>query len=46
VLYYGSVMLFVAAWLAGAAAVWLLWRPTSSTFFKPQAFTRTRPRHS
>jgi len=37
VLYYGNIMLFVAAWLAGAAAVWLLWRPASSTFFKPRA---------
>jgi hypothetical protein len=23
-------------WLAGLAAVWLLWRPASSAFFKPQ----------
>jgi len=38
VLYYGSTVLFVAAWLAGAAAVWLLWRPASSAFFKPQDF--------
>ena len=37
VLYYGNIMLFVAAWLAGAAAVWLLWRPASSAFFKPRA---------
>jgi hypothetical protein len=35
VLYYGSIVLFVAAWLAGAAAVWLLWRPASRAFFKP-----------
>jgi hypothetical protein len=27
VLYNGGAALFVAAWLAGAAAVWLLWRP-------------------
>jgi hypothetical protein len=26
VLYYGVTVLFVAAWLIGAAAVWLLWR--------------------
>ncbi len=45
VLYYGSTALFVAAWLAGAAAVWLLWRPASSAFFKPQGFTRALPRH-
>jgi hypothetical protein len=37
--------LFVAAWLAGAAAAWLLWRPASSAFFKPQGFTRALPRH-
>ena len=35
VLYYGATALFVAAWLAGAAAVWLLWRPASRAFFKP-----------
>jgi hypothetical protein len=38
VLYYGVTVLFVAAWLVGAAAVWLLWRPASSAFFKPQGF--------
>jgi hypothetical protein len=26
----------VLTWLVGAAAVWLLWRPDSSAFFKPQ----------
>ena len=45
VLYYGATALFVAAWLAGAAAVWLLWRPASSAFFKPQDFTQALPRH-
>ena len=45
VLYYGGTALFVAAWLAGAAAVWLLWRPASSAFFKPQGFTQALPRH-
>jgi hypothetical protein len=35
VLYYGVIALFAAAWLVGAAAVWLLWRPASSAFFKP-----------
>jgi hypothetical protein len=45
VLYYGGTALFVAAWLAGAAAVWLLWRPASSAFFKPQDFTQALPRH-
>ncbi len=29
VLYYASIVLFTAAWLDGAAAVWLLWRPAS-----------------
>ena len=45
VLYYSGTALFVAAWLAGAAAVWQLWRPASSAFFKPQGFTRALPRH-
>ena len=40
VLYYGVTALAVAGWLAGAAAVWLLWRPASSAFFKPQGFTQ------
>jgi hypothetical protein len=43
VLYYGGTALFLAAWLAGAAAVWLLWRPASSAFFKPRAFTQVLP---
>ena len=30
-------------WLAGAAAVWLLWRPASSAFFKPHGFTQAGP---
>jgi hypothetical protein len=35
---YGVVQVFCAAltWLIGIAAVWLLWRPASSAFFKPQ----------
>jgi len=44
VLYYGGTVLFVAAWLVGVAAVWLLWRPASSAFFK-QGFTQALPRH-
>ena len=28
----------VLTWLVGPAAVWLLWRPASSAFFKPQRF--------
>jgi hypothetical protein len=45
VLYYGGTALFVAAWLAGAAAVWLLWRPASSAFFKPPGLMQALPRH-
>ena len=44
VLYYGGTALFVAAWLVGAAAVWMLWRPASRAFFKPQGFTQALPR--
>ncbi len=44
VLYYGAIALFVVAWLVGAAAVWLLWRPPSSAFFKPQGFPQPLPR--
>ena len=29
-------------WLIGLAVVWLLWRPASSAFFKPQGFTQAR----
>jgi hypothetical protein len=36
VLYYGVAVLIVAGLLAGAAAVWLLWRPDSSAFFSPR----------
>ena len=28
----------VLTWLVGAAAVWLLWRPDSTAFFKPREF--------
>jgi hypothetical protein len=31
--------IFVLTWLVGLAAVWLLWRPASSAFFKPQGRT-------
>ncbi len=30
----------VLTWLVGLAAVWLLWRPASSAFFKPLGFTQ------
>jgi hypothetical protein len=45
VLYYGGVVPFVAAWLVGAAAVWLLWRPASTTFFKPPGSTQALQAH-
>jgi len=41
-----GLLLAALAWLPGLAAVWLLWRPASSAFFKPQGFTRALPRHS
>jgi hypothetical protein len=44
VLYYGGTALFIEAWLAGAAAVWQLWRPASRAFFKPQGFPQALPR--
>jgi hypothetical protein len=46
VLYYGGTALVVVAWLAGAVAVWLLWRPASGAFFKPDGFTQALPRHT
>ncbi len=33
----------VLTWLAGLAAVWLLWRPASTAFFKPQGLARVPP---
>ena len=33
----------VLAWLAGAAVVWLLWRPASSAFFKSAGFMGVPP---
>jgi hypothetical protein len=49
VIHYGSGVTVLAlivpmlTWLAGAAAVWLLWRPASSAFFKPQGFMQAGP---
>ena len=40
VLYYGGILPFAAAWLAGAAAAWLLWHPASTAFFKPPRSTQ------
>jgi hypothetical protein len=36
----------VLTWLAALAAVWQLWRPASSAFFKPQGFVRVPPARS
>jgi hypothetical protein len=33
----------VLTWLAGLAVIWLLWRPASSAFFKPQDSMRPWP---
>jgi hypothetical protein len=38
-----GVIVPVLALVAGLAAVWLLWRPASSAFFKPQGFTQAGP---
>jgi hypothetical protein len=35
-----GLIFWVPTWLVGLAAVWLLWRPASSAFFKPQGFTQ------
>jgi hypothetical protein len=34
------VVFAIVTWLIGLAAVWLLWRPTSSAFFKPESITQ------
>jgi hypothetical protein len=34
-----EVVFAMLTWLIGLAAVWLLWRPTSSAFFKPRSVT-------
>jgi hypothetical protein len=38
-----QVAFAVMTWLLGLAAVWLLWRPASNAFFKPQGFRRVPP---
>jgi hypothetical protein len=38
-----GLIFWVPTWLVGLATVWLLWRPDSSAFFKPQAFARVTP---
>ena len=37
-----GVIVPVLLWLTGLAAVWLLWRPASGAFFKPQGFARAQ----
>jgi hypothetical protein len=32
----------VLTWLAGLAAVWLLWRPASTAYFKPPGYTQAQ----
>ena len=41
----GIVQVFTVAltWLSGLAAVWLLWRPPSSAFFKSARAARSQP---
>jgi hypothetical protein len=33
----------VLTWLVGLAAVWLLWRPASTAFFRPEGVVRVQP---
>jgi hypothetical protein len=34
-----SLIFEVLVWLVGLAAIWFLWRPESSAFFKPQSYS-------
>jgi hypothetical protein len=36
-----QVLYSLLTWAVGLAAVWLLWRPTSRAFFKPQSLSRS-----
>jgi hypothetical protein len=38
----GSPTVPVLYWLAGLAAVWLLWRPASRAFFRPPGYTQAQ----
>ena len=38
----GSPTVPVLYWLVGLAAVWLLWRPASSAFFRPPGYTQAQ----
>jgi hypothetical protein len=39
----GGPVLALLTWPVGAAAVWLLWRPASTAFFRPQDFAPAQP---
>jgi hypothetical protein len=39
-----GLLLAVLGWLPGLSAVWLLWHPASSAFFKPQGVTQALAR--
>jgi hypothetical protein len=39
----GGPLLALLTWPVGAAAVWLLWRPASTAFFRPQDFASAQP---
>jgi hypothetical protein len=39
----GNPLLTLLTWPVGAAAVWLLWRPASAAFFKPQDLAPAQP---
>jgi hypothetical protein len=38
-----QVAFALVTWLVGLAVVWLLWRPASNAYFKPQAMTQAEP---
>jgi hypothetical protein len=42
---HGAAQVFIAwlTWLTGLAAVWLLWRPAATTFFRSARAARSRP---
>jgi hypothetical protein len=39
----GGPLVALLTWPAGAAAVWLLWRPASTAFFRPQDLASAQP---
>jgi hypothetical protein len=40
---YAELFFDLLSWLTGLEAVWLLWRPASSAFFKSARAARSRP---